>query len=191
MQPLLAFVIFAFSILQCWGLLKTNTRLLQYVQQKSFSLNGVPLELSGQLDPSKKWEVTLKLNGVEKKVTIGEDTSFLEAAEKNFDDAPYSCRNGVCTTCAAKVYLLFLLHEKVYSHLLLLHLFQVVEGNQNVLLAVHGLGKPQIDAGYICSCQGYATGPGVVIQLGCYDEVYESQYGQYEKSYGELKYTKK
>lgn len=60
-----------------------------------------------------------------------------------------------------------------------------------MLLAVHGLGVPQIEAGYICTCQAYAKGPGITVQLGMYDEVYESQYGQFEKSYGEKKFDKK
>ena len=64
----------------------------------------------------------------------------------------------------------------------------MVEGRDNVKLAVHGLGEPQIDAGFVCTCQCYPTGPGVVIRLGAYDEVYESQYGQFELSYGDLKY---
>jgi hypothetical protein len=66
-----------------------------------------------------------------------------------------------------------------------------LEGRQNVKLAVHGLGQPQIDAGFVCTCQCYPTGPGVIIKLGTYDEVYERQYGQFEKSYGELKYIDK
>ena len=56
------------------------------------------------------------------------------------------------------------------------------------MLAVNGLGQPQLDRGFVCTCQCYATGPGVTVKLGMYDEVYESQYGQFEKSYGELKY---
>ena len=77
-------------------------------------------------------------------------------------------------------------------------------------------GKPQLEAGFVCTCQCFVTGPGVTIKLGwllcalsslkgefyaisvlscagMYDQVYESQYGQFEKSYGELKYdtTKK
>ena len=67
---------------------------------------------------------------------------------------------------------------------------QVVSGRENVILAVHGLGKPQIDAGYVCTCQAFAKGP-CTVKLDMYDEVYESQYGQFEKSYGDLKYTKK
>jgi hypothetical protein len=65
-----------------------------------------------------------------------------------------------------------------------------VEGLDNTLQAVNALGEPQIAAGFVCTCQTHATGPGVVVQLGVHDEVYESQYGQFEKSYGELKYAK-
>mgnify|MGYP006087104665 FL=1 len=57
-------------------------------------------------------------------------------------------------------------------------------------MAVHGLGKPQIEAGFVCTCQTFPVGPGVVIKLGQADECYESQYGQYEKSY-EMKFDKK
>jgi hypothetical protein len=66
----------------------------------------------------------------------------------------------------------------------------VTEGRSSVKLAVHGLGEPQIDAGYICTCQGYAVGPGICVALGKYDEVYETQYGQFELSY-ESKNVKK
>ena len=68
---------------------------------------------------------------------------------------------------------------------------QIIEGKENTKLAVHGLGEPQIAAGFICTCQCYPTGPGVVIKLAAYEEVYESQYGQFELSYGDLKYPKK
>lgn len=68
---------------------------------------------------------------------------------------------------------------------------QVAEGIENTVQAVNGLGKPQIEAGFVCTCQCYVTGPGVTIELGKYDEVYESQYGQFEKSYGDLKYANK
>jgi hypothetical protein len=58
------------------------------------------------------------------------------------------------------------------------------------MLAVHGLGEPQIDAGFVCACQTYITGPGVTVLLGQNDEVYEMQYGKFEKSY-EMKYSDK
>lgn len=56
---------------------------------------------------------------------------------------------------------------------------------------MQSLGKPQLEAGYICTCQSYPIGPGITVKLGMYDEVYESQYGQFEQSYGDLKYKKK
>lgn len=65
----------------------------------------------------------------------------------------------------------------------------MVAGRENTILAVSGLGEPQLKAGFVCACQCYVTGPGVTVQLGMYDQVYESQYGQFEKSYGELKYA--
>ena len=55
---------------------------------------------------------------------------------------------------------------------------------------MHGLGKPELEAGFVCTCQSYATGEGIVVKLDMYDEVYESQYGQYELSY-EMKFGKK
>lgn len=49
------------------------------------SLNEIPLELSGQLDPLKVWDVTLEFNGVQKVVSISEGNSILEIAESIFD----------------------------------------------------------------------------------------------------------
>ncbi len=44
----------------------------------------------------------MTFNGETRMVTVPEDSSILEAAEKEWD-VPFSCRNGICTTCAAKV----------------------------------------------------------------------------------------
>ena len=49
------------------------------------NLNDVPLELSGKLDPSKKWDVTLEFNGVSKIVSVSEGSSILDIAETVFD----------------------------------------------------------------------------------------------------------
>lgn len=66
-------------------------------------LRDVPLELEGQLDPSRKWDVTFRFNGEEKVVSMPEDMSALEMGESIFDGVDSSCRNGVCTTCAGRV----------------------------------------------------------------------------------------
>ena len=131
-------------------------------------LREIPMELIGQLDPSKSWTVKFKFQDKEKDIIVPEDTSLLEIGEKYFDDVPSSCRNGVCTTCSAKI----------------------VEGRDSIKLAVNGFGEDIIAQGYVCSCQSYAAGPGIVIELGKYDEVYEEQYGKYEQSY-EMKFGSK
>jgi len=150
------------------GFLSSRLRVAAAAKSGTFELKDIPLELTGRLDASKKWPVKFIFKGEEKVVEVSEDTSILEMGEKIFDGVESSCRNGVCTTCAG----------------------QVVEGRDNTLLAVHGLGKPQIAQGFVCTCQCFATGPGVVVKLGMYDEVYESQYGQFEESY-EMKFGKK
>jgi ferredoxin len=127
----------------------------------SKALSVVPLEIKGKVDPKKKWDVKFVLNGVEKVASVSETTSLLEAAEELYKDAPYSCRNGVCTTCSAKI----------------------TTGRSNIVLAVHGLGEPILNLDYVCSCQAFPIGAGITVQLGAYDDVYEIQYGQYEKSY--------
>lgn len=75
----------------------------QQQQQTSTSLFDVPLELTGQLDPSKKWDVKFIFNGQEKVITVAEDCSILDAGDANFEGVECSCRNGVCTTCAGQV----------------------------------------------------------------------------------------
>lgn len=76
--------------------MKTSTRLFD-----------APMELVDRLDPNRKWTVKLIYKGQEKDVTIQETTSVLETAEKIWRDVPNSCRNGVCTTCAGQVILLY------------------------------------------------------------------------------------
>ena len=114
--------LYAFKFLHQSNLLKSRNR-----------LNVIPLEISGKVDPSKSWPVKFILNGEEKIHTVKEGTSMLEAAEQIYTDAPYSCRNGVCTTCSAKI----------------------VAGRENVLLAVHGLAETLIKIDYVCSCQTF------------------------------------
>lgn len=48
-------------------------------------IRDVPLELEGQLDPSKKWDVTLEFKGETKVISVSEGTCILELAEANFE----------------------------------------------------------------------------------------------------------
>jgi hypothetical protein len=91
----LLFAVNAFSLRLIPFRLRTPSRLMM----------SVPLELEGQLDPTKSWEVKLIFDGKEKIVNVPEDCSMLEAGEKVFDGVNSSCRNGVCTTCSGQVYI--------------------------------------------------------------------------------------
>jgi hypothetical protein len=53
--------------------------------------------------------------------------------------------------------------------------------------AIHGLSAEQSKNGFVLTCQTHPTGPGLEVELGMYDTVYESQYGQYEKKVSEAK----
>jgi ferredoxin len=114
---------------------------------------AIPLELTGQLDETKSWPVKYMFDGQEKTVDVPESMSLLEFAETIFEDVPFSCRNGICITCAAKI----------------------ESGRENTLLAVSGMGEPQLDAGFVCSCQCFVKGPGVTVRLNQYEEAYEMQ----------------
>mmetsp|Transcript_14292 Transcript_14292/g.48299 ORF Transcript_14292/g.48299 Transcript_14292/m.48299 type:complete len:176 (-) Transcript_14292:106-633(-) len=118
-----------------------------------------PMELRDKLDATRTHEVKLTLNGKTETITVSETENMLEAAERAFMDPPHSCRNGVCTTCAARV----------------------TAGRDNLIMAVHGLGEEQIANNFVLSCQSHIVGPGVELELGMYDTVYEAQYGQYER----------
>eukprot|EP00752_Nemacystus_decipiens_P003952 g3619.t1 len=121
---------------------------------------AVPLELEGQLDEGKEWEVELELDGVTKTVKVQEGTSVLYAAKSVFDDPPCSCQQGICTTCAGFIR----------------------EGtrDKNYKVAVDALGEDQREKGYTLTCQTFPCGPGLKVLLNQYDTVYEMQYGQYE-----------
>jgi hypothetical protein len=51
----------------------------------------------------------------------------------------------------------------------------VEAGEDNIILAVHGLGKDIRSAGFTLTCQTFPVGPGVKVALNKYDEVYYEQ----------------
>jgi ring-1,2-phenylacetyl-CoA epoxidase subunit PaaE len=66
--------------------------------------------------------------------------SVLEAALENGQDAPFSCKAGVCSTCMCKV----------------------LEGEVE-MISNHALEDYEVERGYVLSCQSYPLTDRLVI----------------------------
>jgi len=85
-------------------------------------------------------DLTFHLSGTELTTTLQAGETILEAALQTSPDTPYACMGGACGTCKAKL------------------LTGTAEMDQNF-----ALGKTDLDAGYILTCQAHPTSPAVTI----------------------------
>lgn len=106
---------------------------------------------------SKTHKVEIYDQGHTQTLEVPEDKTILQAAYAAGLDLPSSCNAGVCTTCAAKV-----LEGKVE------------QGD--------GMGvSPELQAqGYALLCVAYPRSD-LKIESGKEDELYELQFGQFQK----------
>ncbi|HEY1970676.1 MAG TPA: fatty acid desaturase [Pseudonocardia sp.] len=84
--------------------------------------------------------LTYQLSGTEHGTDLRAGETILEAALQRTPDAPYACMGGACGTCKAKL------------------LLGTAEMDQNF-----ALGKAELDAGYILTCQAHPTSPTVTV----------------------------
>ena len=84
--------------------------------------------------------VTFRLSGKQQTVDVDGGDTILEGALQTGSSAPYSCMGGACGTCRAKL------------------LTGTVEMDQNF-----ALGRSDLDAGYILTCQSHPTSPTVSV----------------------------
>lgn len=84
--------------------------------------------------------VTFTLGGRQDTFDLVPGDSILEGALQVRDDAPYACMGGACGTCRAKL------------------LEGTVEMDHNF-----ALGRAELDAGYILTCQSHPTSPFVAV----------------------------
>jgi ferredoxin len=102
------------------------------------------------------------IDGEEKVVSMSADDTILNELERLGYDAPYSCRTGLCTECAAKV------------------------NNINAVKLDAAVFDPETTAkGYILTCSSRVKGDDLVLILNQHAEMYESQYGNFRKDHEE------
>ena len=104
-----------------------------------------------------EWDVKVKFDGKDETISVPESETLLDALINAGIDAPYSCRTGLCTECAARV----------------------TEGLDNVALQPSVTEEKTTAKGFVLTCASNVTGPGVVLELDQGDAMYDSQYGNF------------
>lgn len=102
----------------------------------------------------KVYDVEIFLQGETHNIPIDENDTLLEGIESYGLTVPYSCRAGVCMTCAAKI-----------------------EAG-DIDLGEIAMMDSLKDDGYVLTCSGMPRGEGIKLTMEM--DVYEMQYGQFE-----------
>jgi len=85
-------------------------------------------------------EVTVIIDGARRSFTMQKGQSVLEAALENGQEAPFSCKAGVCSTCMGKV----------------------LEGEVE-MISNHALEDYEVERGYVLTCQSYPLSDSLTI----------------------------
>lgn len=102
------------------------------------------------------YDVEIDLYGEKHMIPIDEDMTLLEGIEEYGLEVLYSCRAGVCVTCAAKI-----LAGKID-------------------FGAASITDELKEQGYVLTCSGYPRSEGIKLEMNHFDDAYEKQYGQYE-----------
>lgn len=102
------------------------------------------------------YDVEILLEGERHIIPVDEDMTLLEGIEEQGHDVLYSCRAGVCITCAAKV-----------------------------LAGTVDFGAASItdelkEQGYVLTCSAFPRSEGIKLEMNHFDDAYEKQYGKFE-----------
>lgn len=100
-----------------------------------FESPGSPVD-SAPIDITTGTVVTIKLDGKETDVVVGEGETILVAARRVGLEPPFACEEAYCGCCMAKV----------------------VEGVVDMLTNDGGIDQGQVDDGWVLTCQGIAKG---------------------------------
>jgi len=89
-------------------------------------------EMAKRSEGQKGTEITVIIDGARRSFTMQKGQSVLEAALENGQEAPFSCKAGVCSTCMGKV----------------------LEGEVE-MISNHALEDYEVERGYVLTCQSY------------------------------------
>ena len=87
-------------------------------------------------------ELSVTIEGTQRRITINADQSILEASLDHALDAPYACKAGVCSTCRCKV-----------------------TRGQVDMIANHALEDYEIEQGYVLACQSFPVSDRVDVEF--------------------------
>jgi ring-1,2-phenylacetyl-CoA epoxidase subunit PaaE len=97
-------------------------------------------EMAKRAEGAKGTELTVVIEGAQRTFEMTKGQSVLEAALENGQDAPFSCKAGVCSTCMCKV----------------------LEGEVE-MITNHALEDYEVERGYVLSCQSYPLTDKLVV----------------------------
>ena len=124
--------------LETHGLSKDQIKLELFSgsQQGQLAKQAMAKRAEGQ----KGTQITVIIDGAQRSFEMSKGQSVLEAALENGQDAPFSCKAGVCSTCMCKV----------------------LEGEVE-MITNHALEDYEVERGYVLSCQSYPLTDKLVI----------------------------
>ena len=100
-----------------------------------------PLSLAADAPaPGQGQPVTIKLDGTQTKIVVGDDETILTAARRSGLEPPFACEEAYCGCCMARV----------------------TSGEVDMLMNDGGIDQRQIDEGWVLTCQAKCKGPATI-----------------------------
>jgi len=116
----------------------------EHVHSELFFVDEPPPELVRReaVPTGATTDVTVVLDGLTSTVPVPQDRSVLDGVQASRADLPFACKGGVCGTCRAKV------------------TAGEVDMRRN-----YALEPAELAAGFVLTCQSYATGNAVTVDF--------------------------
>ena len=97
----------------------------------------------------------------ERVVELSGDMTILDALLQAGEDAPHSCKAGLCTDCAVLA----------------------LSGQESIELEAAVLDPETTEKGFVLACSAKVRGDNISLLLGVGEDMYEDQFGQFRKDH--------